>query len=146
MHEESLYRFPARMESLDAMLELLRPHATVVGEEPLLRAETAIEELLTNTVVHGEATRSPLASVWLSVQLVEGACALQYQDKQLPFDPHAHISEALLRTTNPMDQRPAGGLGLLMVYRLADGFRYQRDGDRNCIDLVFRSRLADAAA
>ncbi len=146
MDEESLYRFPARMESLDAMLALLRSLVAVVGEEPLLRAETAIEELLTNTVVHGKSARSPVAFVWISVQLVDGACALQYQDKQSPFDPHVHIAEALLRTTNPMDQRPPGGLGLLMVNRLADGFRYQRAGDRNCIDLVFRSRLADPAA
>ncbi|MEO6623360.1 MAG: ATP-binding protein [Burkholderiaceae bacterium] len=146
MKEESLYRFPARMESLVAMLELLRPHAAVVGEEPLLRAETAIEELLTNTVVHGEATRNPQASVWLSVHLVDGACALQYQDKQLQFDPRARIAEAMRRTANPMDQRPLGGLGLLMVFRLADSFRYQREDGRNCIDLQFRSRLADATA
>ena len=128
------------------MRELLRPQAASVGEEPLLRAETAIEELLTNTVVHGEATRNPQACVWLSVKLVGGACALQYQDKQLPFDPHARIAEALQRTANPMDQRPLGGLGLLMVYRLADSFRYARDGDRNCIDLLFRSREADVSA
>ena len=146
MKEDSLYRFPARMESLVAMLELLRPHAATVGEEPLLRAETAIEELLTNTVVHGEAASNPQASVWLSVQLVDGACALQYQDKQLQFDPHARIADAMKRTANPMDQRPLGGLGLLMVFRLADDFRYQREGDRNCIELLFKSRLSVYAA
>ena len=146
MEEESLYRFPARMQSLDAMLDLLRPHTATVGEEPLLRAETAIEELLTNTVVHGEAARSPQASVWLSVHPVNGACTLQYQDQQLQFDPHARIAEAMQRTENPMDQRPLGGLGLLMVFRLADDFRYQREGDRNCIELLFKSRLAYAAA
>ena len=145
MDGESLYRFPARMESLEAMLDLLRPHVASVGEEPLLRAETAIEELLTNTVVHGQATRNPAANVWLAVKLEDRACALQYQDTQLPFDPHARIAEAMQRTANPMEQRPPGGLGLLMVYRLADGFRYQRDGDRNCIDLLFKSRMADIA-
>ena len=145
MDGESLYRFPARMESLEAMLALMRPHAASVGEEPLLRAETAIEELLTNTVVHGGATRNPQACVWLAVKLEGAACVLQYQDSQLPFDPQAHIAEAMQRTANPMDQRPPGGLGLLMVYRLADGFRYQRDGDRNCVDLLFKSRMADVA-
>ena len=146
MEGESLYRFPARMESLESMLALLRPHAASVGEEPLLRAETAIEELLTNTLVHGEAIGNPQACVWLAVKLEDRACALQYQDTQLPFDPHARIAEAMQRTANPMDQRPPGGLGLLMVYRLADGFRYQRQGDRNCIDLLFKSRMADVAA
>lgn len=127
------------------MLALLRPHAAAVGEEPLLRAETAIEELLTNTLVHGEAIHNPHACVWLAVTLEDGACALQYHDTQLPFDPHTQIAAALERTTNPMDQRPLGGLGLLMVYRLADGFRYQRAGDRNCVDLLFKSRLAVVA-
>ena len=33
----------------------------------------------------------------------------------------AKIDEGLRRTSNPMEQRPVGGLGLLMVFRMQEG-------------------------
>jgi anti-sigma regulatory factor (Ser/Thr protein kinase) len=52
----------------------------------------------------------------------------------------ARLDEALRQSANPLERRPAGGLGLLMVFRLADEFRYLREGDRNRIDMVFATR------
>jgi len=137
---ETLYSFPARMESLEAMLGLLRSQMTGSVRPTLLRAETAVEELLTNTLVHGAAAQTPGARVWLAVRQVDDALRLQYQDSQPEFDPQARIGEALRRTANPMEQRPPGGLGLLMVHRLSEGFRYERQGERNCIELEFRDQ------
>ena len=112
----------------------------------LLRAETALEELLTNSVVHGQAALRPAATVWLAVHGSADALNLRYEDAFAPFDPMARIDEALRRTTNPMEQRPAGGLGLLMVFRLADGFDYRHDQGRNRIDLRFTGRAIGAPA
>ena len=120
------------------MLVVVRTAALDVGEAPVLRAETAVEELLTNTVMHGCAAHDPPAGVWLAAAVsAGGALTLQYQDTCDAFDPKPKIAEALSRTTHPMEQRPPGGLGLLMVYRLADEFRYVRHDGRNCIDLAF---------
>ncbi|MCY7308440.1 MAG: ATP-binding protein [Rhodoferax sp.] len=129
------------MESLEAMLGLLRSHIPGSARPTLLRAETAVEELLTNTLVHGAAGQTPGAQVWLAVSHVDDALRLRYQDTQPVFDPQARIGEALQRTANPMEQRPPGGLGLLMVYRLSNVFRYERQGERNCIELEFRDQL-----
>lgn len=135
------------MNSLDAMLDMVRGAATGLPAAAVLRAETAVEELLTNTVVHGATLQDPNASVWLAVAAtVEASLALQYQDTCLAFDPKPKIEEALHRTGNPMDQRPPGGLGLLMVYRLADEFRYARQGGRNCIDMAFMARRDPVAS
>lgn len=142
MSVEPLYSFPARMSSLPDALAVLRQAAGGIGQDALLRAETALEELLTNTVVHGGAQHDPQALVWLGVAWADGACTLRYEDTRGAFDPHPKIAEALERTLNPMDQRPPGGLGLLMVYRLADGFRYERADGRNRVELVFRPRPA----
>lgn len=106
----------------------------------LLRAETALEELLTNSIVHGRASAMPSATIWLAARGQEDVLNLRYEDAFAPFDPMAKIDEALLRTANPMEQRPPGGLGLLMVFRMADAFRYLNEDGRNRIDLSFTGR------
>ena len=106
----------------------------------MLRVETAVEELLTNCVVHGGAASVPRSEVWIGATAHAGGLSLRFEDAFAAFDPAGKIGEALRRTTNPLDQRPLGGLGLLMVYRLADEFRYSREGDRNRIDLSFLAR------
>lgn len=122
------------------MLQLLRQSAGLAPEDVVLRAETSVEELLTNSVVHGQAARLPDSEVWMSVSEHGGALYLCYEDALAPFDPSGKIGEALARTDNPLEQRPLGGLGLLMVYRLADEFRYLREGDRNRMEMAFQVR------
>jgi anti-sigma regulatory factor (Ser/Thr protein kinase) len=146
MRDEPLYRFPARLESLGAMAAHLQARAPGCDGAALLRAETALEELLTNSIVHGHATQSPAAMVWLATHSQAGALQVRYEDALTPFDPIARIDEALLRTANPLHQRPPGGLGLLMVFRLADAFRYRHEAGRNRIDLTFTGRPLVALA
>lgn len=142
MDAEALYRFPARMESLASMHALLKAVSFGAEVPAVLRAETALEELLTNTVSYGARglPDSDSGSVWMSASLQGERLEVRFEDAFAPFDPLPKIEEALQRTTNPMDQRPLGGLGLLMVYRLSDEFRYRCEGGRNRVHMVFRER------
>lgn len=118
----------------------LKAVAPACPPDTLVRAETALEELLTNSIVHGHAAQMPAAMVWLAAAYEGDVLRLRYEDALAAFDPIARIDEALLRTANPLEQRPMGGLGLLMVFRLADGFGYRHERGRNRIDLRFSSR------
>lgn len=140
MRDEPLYSFPARLESLGAMAAHLQSMAPGCESTTLLRAETALEELLTNSIVHGQAAQKPSAAVWLAADAHAGMLRVRYEDALAAFDPMAMIDEALLRDTNPLEQRPLGGLGLLMVFRLADAFQYRHENGRNRIDLAFTGR------
>lgn len=144
MPDEPLYRFPARLESLGAMAAHLEAAAPGCPSGTLVRAETALEELLTNAIVHGRAAQLPSAAVWLAAAYDGDVLQVRFEDALAAFDPIARIDEALLRTANPLEQRPPGGLGLLMVFRLADGFRYRHEAGRNRIDLRFTSRAMAA--
>jgi serine/threonine-protein kinase RsbW len=149
MPAETLYSFPARLESLGAMVVHLHSTVTALLEPTaLLRAETALEELLTNSIVHGKGLAMPSSTIWLAARGQDDMLNLRYEDAFAPFDPMAKIDEALLRTANPMEQRPLGGLGLLMVFRMADTFRYLHEDGHNRIDLSFVGRstgMPDAA-
>lgn len=140
MNAVSLYSFPARMESLADMLALVKTVSLGAEAAAALRAETALEELLTNSLVHGAAGVLSEAPIWFGAAGSGEGLTLRYEDAFAAFDPMPKIEEALHRTANPMDQRPLGGLGLLMVYRLADEFRYVRDNGRNCMHLSFVGR------
>ena len=128
------------MESLEPALAHLK--AAAVGTEPALalRAETALEELLTNSVMHGNAAQDKHALIWLAVTTSGPALKLRFEDPFAEFDPLPEIDAAVERTRIPIDQRGPGGLGLLMVYRLADEFRYVRENGRYCIELSFTGR------
>ena len=122
------------------MLRHVRQQAGSVSEAVVLRLETALEELLTNTVVHGHSDQVPASEVWIGITAHGGGLSLCYEDALDAFNPEVKIGEALRRTDNPLDQRPLGGLGLLMVYRLADEFGYRREEGRNRMDLSFQVR------
>ena len=128
------------MESLISMVAHLKLLSSTLEAATVLRAETALEELLSNSIVHGGALASAAPVVWMAADARVDGLLMRYEDPFAPFDPLAKLDEALRRTAHPLEQRPAGGLGLLMVFRLADEFRYLREGERNRIDMVFATR------
>lgn len=128
------------MDSLEPALAHLKSCAIELEPALALRAETALEELLTNSVLHGSRGRTSPALMWFGAVADRQALRLRFEDAFPVFDPLAEIQAALQRAAVPVEERSAGGLGLLMVYRLADEFRYARERERNCIDLSFRGR------
>jgi serine/threonine-protein kinase RsbW len=85
-----------------------------------------LDELLSNCVSHGGGNTTP-ASVRLLVQpdRVDG----QICDCGAEFDPRQQTPP--VDTTATIADRAVGGLGLLLVHRVTDGFHYQRIGERN---------------
>lgn len=140
MTDGPLYRFPAQMESLDALLLYLEKAAVHADRATVLRAQTAVEELFANSVLHGNKAHEAQASVWLGVTQRDGDLALRYEDAFAAFDPFQNLDAVARLTEIAMEHRPIGGLGRLLVYQLADQARYTRQADRNCIDLLFLRR------
>jgi len=74
-------------------------------------------------------------AVELRASFVEDAVVLEFRDGGRPFDPLAEPAPDL---DLPPEERPAGGLGLMLVRALVDEARYQRDGAANVLRLVKR--------
>ena len=127
--------FPARRDALP----LVEAFLTEVGEraglsrEACLRMTLLVEELFTNTVVHGHGADSD-APVRLDFEVAPGRISLVYEDTGPPHDPFATVA-----TPDPgveVQDRPVGGLGVLLVSAMAREVEYRRAGDRNRISLV----------
>ena len=101
--------------------------------EGSLRLTLLVEELFTNTVIHGHGADSD-APVRLDCEVAPGRITLVYEDTGPPHDPFAAVASP--DPDAEVQDRPVGGLGVLLVSAMAQQVEYQRAGDRNRIMLV----------
>lgn len=110
--------------------------AAGLPHEAGLRLRLVVEELFTNTVVHGHGGDSD-APVTVSAEPGTGRIDVVYEDSAPPFDPFA--------VRNPPGDAGGerlGGHGIALVAGLADAVSYTRAGNRNRISLVLRASAA----
>jgi anti-sigma regulatory factor (Ser/Thr protein kinase) len=92
----------------------------------------ALEEVLTNAVLHGGA-RGPEDRISVRLSCDEASIEVEVRDPGAPFDPLGHPSPALDR---PLEEREPGGLGILLFRRIARDPQYRRESKENV--LTFR--------
>lgn len=91
----------------------------------------ALEEVVTNTLSYGfEGPAEPAVDVELCV--ADGSVIITVTDGGRAFDPLA-VPEP--DVTAPIEARPIGGLGTLLVRKLMDETTYARAGGRNVLTL-----------
>ena len=137
MTAEHLCTLPARMDCL--------PQAIVFVEEfcrkrqgardDVLRLSLIVEELFTNTVMHGHGGDSDApVRIGLDGDLLN--FELSYEDTAPPFDP---LDQGARSTIDPADsERPVGHFGLVLVVSMAARCSYAREQDRNRLRLTLR--------
>ncbi len=108
--------------------------AATVGADrtATLRLVLVLEELFTNTVIHGYAAGSE-GPIWITLTSGPGVVDVTYEDAGPPFDPFAEL-QATRADPRPSGER-TGGLGLVLVRGLSTTARYARIGPRNCVTL-----------
>ena len=126
---------PARLSALPAMASFIAETSARAGVPPDLgmKLTLLVEELFTNTVVHGHGgDRDEPVRVGLETE--PGWVALTYEDTAPPHNPF----EAIQRPddTTDVDDRPVGGLGILLVATIARDVEYRHAEGKNHIRLV----------
>jgi anti-sigma regulatory factor (Ser/Thr protein kinase) len=127
--------FPARRDALPQVEAFLAEVCVAAGftREACLRMTLLVEELFTNTVVHGHGGDSD-APVRLAFDVTPERIALVYEDTGPPYDPFAGLAGP--DPAASVQDRPVGGLGLYLVSAMAQEVEYRRAGDCNRISLV----------
>jgi anti-sigma regulatory factor (Ser/Thr protein kinase) len=104
-----------------------------VPRKTCLRLTLLVEELFTNTVMHGHG-RDTEAPIHLSVDLGADSIVLTYEDTAPPHDPFATVR--VPDDTVGVEDRPVGGLGVWLIAAMAERIQYAHVGGRNRISLV----------
>jgi anti-sigma regulatory factor (Ser/Thr protein kinase) len=127
--------FPARLSALPEVAAFIAEAGARAGVPagPCQKLTLLVEELFTNTVVHGHRRESD-EPVRVALEVGPGRFALTYEDTAPAHDPFAGVQPP--DETADVEERPVGGLGVLLVATMARDVEYRRADDRNRIRLV----------
>jgi len=130
--------FPARLDALPDVAAFTAEACgdAGLGRDACLRLTLLIEELFTNTVVHGHGGGSD-ELVAISLDIAPGRITLTYEDAGPPHDPFAAVT--LPDEATSLEDRPVGGLGVLLVASMATDVEYRRVAGKNRIALTIGS-------
>jgi serine/threonine-protein kinase RsbW len=136
--------FPAKMSEVPAVTAFTARACLAAGlaQDACLRLTLLVEELFTNTVAHGHGQDSE-APVRLVFDVAPGRVGLLYEDTGPPHDPFAAV--ALPDDTAEVDERPVGGLGLVLIAALASEVHYRREDGKNLISLAITGSATGSA-
>lgn len=103
-----------------------------IPESAALLARLTLDELASNVAKYGGGRLDEL-SIRFRCSVDCGRLVIDVDDNARPFDPRDAPSPDL---DAPLDERRPGGLGLHLLRRLSNSFRYERRDGRNCVTLV----------
>ena len=138
MESPARKRFQAKQTEFEAIRDFIE--STCVGMKPNERQRVVllVEELFTNSVNHGYGGDSD-QPVWLTLAVDGEDCRLIYEDCGPPHDPFSIPDKG--SSHSPAEDRPIGGLGILLLIELSSNRHYSRREDRNVIELQVRRSI-----
>jgi serine/threonine-protein kinase RsbW len=98
------------------------------------RLLVVLEELFTNTVQHGY--RDAEGPVRIELKLTPGHISILYEDAAPPFDP---LKAELADPSITVNKGKIGGMGLLLIRKMADSLTYERQGEWNRIAILMKN-------
>lgn len=107
---------------------------TNAGADLSCRLLVVLEELFTNTVHHGY--RGADGMVRIELKQIPGHISILYEDAAPPFDPSKAI---LVDPSITVSKGKIGGMGLLLIRKMADSLTYERRGEWNRTAILMKS-------
>jgi serine/threonine-protein kinase RsbW len=118
--------------AVSARLEgAMKAHGFCTDE--ILDTQLAVEEVITNTIIHGY--KKPGGEIHLSCHVNPDLVRIQVADSAPQFDPLS-IPEPELE--GDVDERRIGGLGIYLVRQVMDTISYRYENGRNILTLEKR--------
>lgn len=129
--------FRARMADLGPAIAFVESAGASAGvaRRDVLRLAFVVEELFTNTVMHGHGADCD-APVSVALDIVDGGAVLEYADSAPAYDPRERLAAEPGALGATVSQRPVGGLGTYLIGQLVETARYAREGGRNCLSVT----------
>jgi serine/threonine-protein kinase RsbW len=103
------------------------------SDEDILDTQLAVEESLTNTILHGY--RDQPGDLTIHCRASHGLVEIQIEDSAPPFDP---LSVPDADISADLDKRRIGGLGVLLIRKVMDDIVYRYEDGKNILAMVKR--------
>ncbi len=126
--------FPASLDSLADIRAFILEEDGVEERLPPKRVahlDVALEEIVVNICSY--AYETPPGELTIRVEESVESFAVEFVDNGVAFDPLAMNEPDVKR---PLEERDAGGLGILLVRRMMDEVHYSRKGALNTLRIL----------
>ncbi len=119
---------PATMENLERLLDFVEACAREAGLDSKNRQRLAIaaEEAIVNVIHY--AYPEEVGDIEMECARRDDAVVLVIRDWGVPFDP---LKAPEPDTSRPLEERPIGGMGILLIKKMIPDLRYERKGRVN---------------
>ena len=129
------YRLPTRLAEIEMLADTV--DKALADRDLAFSVNLCLEELITNTIVHGLAGASD-RFIDVTMSISDGWLEILLKDDAPQFDPFVQVPEPKLDLD--INDRPVGGLGVHLVKKMMDEVHAEYDGSGNLI--VLRKRLS----
>jgi anti-sigma regulatory factor (Ser/Thr protein kinase) len=123
-----------KIEELEKVSEFLEEFCEI-HEIPIKISNTfqiVIDELLSNTIFYGFSKKDK-GSIEIQLTLEENIFVVVLIDDGKKFDPHDAPQPDLLN--QDIENKQIGGLGINIVKKMTDSFKYERKKNKNIVTL-----------
>jgi sigma-B regulation protein RsbU (phosphoserine phosphatase) len=93
-----------------------------------------LDELVSNIIKYGYDDQLP-HEIHVTVEIQGDLMTVSVEDDGKPFNP---VEAPLPDLDRPIEERPIGGLGVLLIRSIADALEYRRERGRNIVTLKKR--------
>ncbi len=131
-------RVPGTLDSLSEIRDFVRTVAEQAGldRKRAYRLLLAADEIATNIANYGYQNGTIKGDILLEARIDDEKLTVTLEDRSPPFDPFTHKPPDNL--DSPLEDRPAGGLGIFLATENVDDYRYQYLNGCNHNTLVMR--------
>jgi len=105
-------------------------------EEPILDTQLAVEEAITNVIVHGY--KEPGGEVVITCHVNSDRVEVEIADTAPRFDP---LSMPVPDLDGSIEERRIGGLGVFLIRQVMDGVSYRYENGKNVL-LMTKNRTS----
>jgi len=128
--------FPASMDELHEMLELVRRELQVAAFEGAIQTqvELALEEAIVNIIKHGYKNSSGNINIECIHLMDKRGIKVILTDTGIPYNPLLNAPK--IDPTVSMDARPIGGYGVFLIRKIMDEVEYLHLEGGNILTLI----------
>ena len=134
--------FDATLDSLSPIREYLVQVGKSMGldKSRIYKLCLAVDEIATNIINYGYGpSENSNGKIELAVYSENDQMNVILEDSAIPFNPLEHIIPAMEDLTKPFEERPIGGLGIMLARENVDEFKYTYQNGKNrnifCLNL-----------
>lgn len=126
----------AEKENFDTLMEFVDAMAKKIGfaKSALYNINLAAEEAIINVINYAYPEEKQHITVFCEELDAPKGLLLEISDRGVPFDP---LAKSEPDTTQAIEDRPIGGLGIHMIKKVSHSVTYRREEDTNILTITF---------